>query len=241
MKEQLKRLQKILAEHGIASRRKAEVLISEGQVKINGKTASLGSKAFEHDEITVQGKLISKKVTFVYYAFNKPVGYVVSAKKQGDAKIIFDIIQTKERVFPVGRLDKDSEGLLILTNDGDFAQNIAHPSHDTEKTYLVTLDRAIKTSDMRKIEKGIQLADESGEVYSTQGTKLKAQQSPKKVLVTIKIGKYHVIRKMFGHFGYAVQKLQRIALGSLRLGSLAPGEMRPLTNEEIQELHGFRK
>lgn len=238
MNETSKRLQKILSEHGIASRRKAEVLISEGRVKVNGRTAKLGESATASDTILVDNKPLRKNVSFVYYAFHKPVGYIVSAEQQGEEKIIFDLIKTRERVFPVGRLDKDSEGLLLLTNDGDFAQMVSHPKYHKTKVYEVTLDRPVKHGDLNKIEKGIILSDDTGEKYSTAGIQGKLTQNPKKVLVTLVLGKYHVIRKMFGHFGYAVQKLKRVSIGKVKLGSLKAGEIRELTKDEQDDLRG---
>lgn len=234
--EKPKRLQKILAEHGIASRRKAEVFISEGRVKVNGKVAKLGQSAHESDEIQVSGKKLKRAPKFVYYAFNKPKGYIVSSEKQGSEPTIFDLIKVPFRVFPVGRLDKESEGLLLLTNDGDFAQKISHPRNGTEKLYEVTLERPVKTSDIREIEKGILLQDDLGKSYYTTGTKITKLQSPKKVLVLLHVGKYHVIRKMFGHFGYSVEKLKRVGIGKMKLGNLKVGEIRELTGEELTSL-----
>ena len=233
--EKPKRLQKILAEHGIASRRKAEVLISEGKVTVNGTQAKLGQSASESDDIRVFGKQLKKAPKVVYYMLNKPRGYVVSLEKQGKDPTIFDLFKLPFRVFPVGRLDKESEGLLLLTNDGKFAQKISHPRKAVEKTYEVTLERPVKTSDVKEIEKGILLQDEVGKSYYTTGTKIRKLQSPKKVLVTIHIGKYHVIRKMFGHFGYSVEKLKRVMVGKMKLGNLKPGEIRQLTHEELAD------
>lgn len=234
--EKPKRLQKILAEHGIASRRKAEVLISEGRVTVNGTVATLGQSALESDDIRISGKQLKKAPKFVYYVLNKPRGYIVSLEKQGKDPTIFELFDIPFRIFPVGRLDKESEGLLLLTNDGAFTQKISHPRKGVEKTYEVTLERPVKMSDMKEIEKGILLQDEVGKSYYTTGTKIQKLQSPKKVLVTIHIGKYHVIRKMFGHFGYSVEKLKRVSIGKMRLGNLKLGEIRELTQEELAGL-----
>lgn len=236
MKDEPKRLQKVLAERGVASRRKAEVLILEGRVKVNGVVAKIGVSVVDKDDIVVDGKPVKNKEKLLYLAFNKPRGYVVSTNIQGEEKIIFELIKTPVRVFPIGRLDKESEGLLLLTNDGDLAQKVSHPSYKTEKVYEVTLDRPVKKSDTNLMEKGIPLHDEDGTTYTTSGVLLYFTQNPKKVKVRISIGKNHVIRKMFGHFGYAVQKLKRVSVGVVTLGSLKSGESRPLSPEEINEL-----
>ncbi len=232
------RVQKILSQAGFASRRAAEKLIEEGRVFVNGQKVSLGMKASLSDDIRVNGKKIS--LTFatkhVYFAFHKPRGYIVSEVQQGDDPIIFDLLPKRPRVFAVGRLDKESEGLLLLTNDGDFAQMIMHPKHEVKKIYNVLLDRPLATADRNAIEKGIDIVDEDHTKYSTQGTKILAQSGAKKFRVEIRMGKYHMIRKMFGHFGYAVSRLQRVAIGSVKLGNLASGKFRELTEEERNSL-----
>jgi 23S rRNA pseudouridine2605 synthase len=227
------RLQKILADFGVASRRKSEVLISEGRVRVNGKVAKIGDKALGPDKITVDGKTLKRKEKPLYFAFNKPRGYVVSETQQGTDPTIFDLIKIPERIFPVGRLDKDSQGLIILTNDGDLAQKISHPKGEIRKRYEVTVERKIEKSDTNLMERGISLSDEDGSRYSTKGTVVTFVQNPKKVIVEIGIGRYHVIRKMFGHFGYAVTKLKRISIGGVTLGGLELGALRPLTNKEL--------
>jgi len=221
------RVQKLLSNYGYCSRRKAEDLIAEGRVKVNDKVISLGDKASEEDQIKVDNKLV-KKERKIYLMFNKPLG-CVTALKDRQHKTVKDYIKIKERVFPVGRLDYNTSGLLLLTNDGDFANKVMHPSYEIKKTYLVQVDEYVQNSDLKKIEKGIKLDD--------------GKTSPAKVrlidgIVEVKIheGKNRIVRRIFDTLGYRIKTLHRYKIGYLALGNLKPGTYRRLNKKDIKKL-----
>ena len=211
----MERVQKILSNKGYCSRRKAEELIAQGRVKVNGKTITLGDKANENDEIMVDGETL-KKESPVYILFNKPVKCVTSLKDP-HKDTIMDYIDVQERVFPVGRLDYYTSGLLILTNDGDFANKVMHPSFETVKTYRVRLQQPIKKEDIEKLKKGIELEDGTAKVDDIDA---------KGKIVDVKIhdGRNRIIRRMFKALNYSVYSLHRKAIGKLTLGELRQGE-----------------
>ena len=233
---QKKRLQKVLAEAGIASRRKSETLIEAGHVLVNGKVARLGMSVSPSDEVVYRGKKVNLQRK-EYFLLNKPVGYVVSKVKQGKTKTIYDLRSVPSHLFPVGRLDKETEGLLLLTNDGEFAQKMSHPKFEVKKTYEVLLDRPLEPHDRKKIEKGVQLTDEDGTRYTADRVHLDApSERPQKLTVSLHMGKYHVIRKLFGSLGYAVKKLRRIQLGPFRLKNIPIGSVHRVTDKDIRSL-----
>tara|TARA_Y100000310_G_scaffold340087_1_gene434731 strand:- start:78 stop:755 length:678 start_codon:yes stop_codon:yes gene_type:complete len=221
------RVQKLLSNYGYCSRRKAEDLIAEGRVKVNDKIISLGDKASEKDEIKVDNKLV-KKERKIYLIFNKPLG-CVTALKDSKYKTVVDYIKIKERVFPVGRLDYNTSGLLLLTNDGDFSNKIMHPSNEVKKTYLIMVDEYVKNSDLRKIEKGINLDD-----GKTSPAKVKLKDGV--VEVTIHEGKNRIIRRIFDALGYKIKALHRYKIGHLSLGNLKPGNYRKLNRKDLKKL-----
>lgn len=230
------RIQKILAQMGIASRRKAEELIIEGRVTVNGKIATLGMKADPaKDHIKLDGKLLVKPEPKIYLMFNKPAGVVTSLSDPEGRPTIKDFLRgIKYRVFPVGRLDYDSEGLLLITNDGDFAHSILHPSKKIPKTYVVKVKGIINEDAMQRLRRGVRLED--GLTAPAKVKKIRLSESNSWVEITIYEGRKRQVRRMLEKVGYPVIKLRRIAIGSLRLGDLKPAEMRRLTIEEIRRL-----
>lgn len=230
------RLQKILAEMGIASRRKAEEIIAEGRVTVNGKIAILGTKADPaKDHIKLDGKLLTKPELKVYLAMNKPRGVVTSLSDPEGRPTIKDFIKgIKQRVYPVGRLDYDSEGLLILTNDGDFAHSILHPSKKMPKTYMVKVKGMIEEDSVEKLRSGVRIV--GGLTAPARARKISEAEENSWIEMTIHEGRKRQIRQMLQRVGHPVLKLNRIKIGSLKLGNLKPGDVRYLTPEEIKRL-----
>lgn len=231
-----KRLQKILSEIGVASRRRAEELIIEGRVTVNGRTAALGMKADpERDHIKLDGKLIARPEPKVYLMLNKPRGVVTSLRDPEGRPTVKDYLKgVKYRVFPVGRLDYDSEGLLLLTNDGDFAQAILHPSQKIPKSYLVKVKGNPEEEDIKKLRSGIRLED--GITAPARLQKARSTENNTWIEITIHEGRKRQIRRMFEQTGYPVLKLKRIRINGIGLGALKSGEYRYLKPEEIAKI-----
>ena len=231
------RLQKIIAGAGIASRRAAEQFIREGRVSVNRKVVTqLGAKADPgKDEIRIDGRLISTKVEKLYLMLHKPPGYVTSLKDPEGRPIVTDLLRdVRKRVYPVGRLDYDSEGLLILTNDGDFAQRLQHPRHEIPKTYLVKVRGSLTPKDARLLREGVDLEDGLFVPREVRQEKINPRSSWFRV--TVSEGRNRIIRRAFDALGHPVQRLIRIEVGNLRLGDLEAGECRPLMKREIEGL-----
>jgi 23S rRNA pseudouridine2605 synthase len=227
------RLQKIIAEMGIASRRKAEEIIIEGRVTVNGKVAEIGMKADpRRDHIKVDGKLLTKPEKKVYYVFNKPRGVMTSMSDPEGRPTVKEFFRgIKQRVFPVGRLDFDSEGLLLLTNDGDFAHAILHPSKKIPKTYLVKVKGVLEDEELEKLRKGIKI---DGKMTApARVKKLKKTESNSWIEMTISEGRKRQIRKMLERVGHQVIRLMRIRINGLEMGPLEPGSYRKLTTDEM--------
>ncbi|MBU0456970.1 MAG: pseudouridine synthase [Nanoarchaeota archaeon] len=224
----MQRVQKLLSNYGYCSRRKAEELIEKGRVKVNDKVISLGDKASEDDNIYVDNRSVRKERK-VYIKFNKPLG-CVTALRDKQYKTVMDYIRVKERIFPIGRLDYNSTGLLLLTNDGDFANKIMHPSHEIKKTYLVEINRPINDNEIKQIEKGIVLKD-----GKTAPAKIR-KQTNNLLEITIHEGKNRIIRRIFDALDFKVSYLQRIRIGKLSLGTLEVKGYKYLTNKEREKI-----
>ena len=232
------RLQKILAFAGIASRRKAEQYILEGRVTVNGQIVSeLGSKADpDRDHIKVDGRLLRQPKRLVYLAFNKPKGVVTTAfDPEGRPTALEFLKGIKERVYPVGRLDYASEGLLLLTNDGEFAQRVTAGATHLPKTYFVKVTGTLSPGQEEQFRTGISL---HGRRTAPAGLRLFRRAVNPWYEVRLTEGRHHQIREMFKSFGRLVEKIKRVKIGFLELGSVAPGKFRPLTASEIER---FRK
>jgi len=232
----MERLQKIIAKAGIASRRKAEELILAGRVKVNGEVVTeLGSKASTQDLIEVDGKRI-KIEDRVYYVLYKPSGYVSTTNDEHNRNTVVDLIQEKEQIFPVGRLDYDTSGVLLMTNDGDFANMLMHPKFEIEKEYYVKISGLLRKDESRILYKGMTY---QGVQY--QGAKIKnVKYDDKKentfLNVTITEGKNHQVKKMFESINHEVLKLKRVRYGSVTLEGLYEGQYRPLKPHEYKTL-----
>lgn len=222
------RLNKFIASAGVCSRRKADELISAGKVKINGKIIKeLGVAVDEaNDEVEVDGKIIKPESAKIYLAINKPLGYISGAHTwQGES--VLDLIKIKERVYPVGRLDKDSVGLLILTNDGDFAYKLTHAKFGHEKEYEVVFDKILKKEDIKIFEAGMMLDDEK--VQPIKVIKVRGNTAN----LILKEGINRQIRRMAEARNYRVKYLKRVRIGKLKLGDLKIGEYRAIKPNEV--------
>ena len=224
------RIQKYLSQAGICSRRKAEVYLQEGLIKVNGKTVTtLGTKVDpKKDKVTLSKELVEERKHMVYILLNKPKGYV-STCAQKDEKPVTDLIKTKTRVYPVGRLDKDTTGLLLLTNDGTVTYRLTHPKFHHEKEYLVTVTN-ITIPQLEKIKRGVKL--DKTKTKTTTVTKVNRKQF--KLILTE--GRYHHIKRVVQKVGSKVVDLKRIRIENLTLKDLPKGKSRKLTKEEIKEL-----
>ncbi|WP_274655272.1 pseudouridine synthase [Paenibacillus humicola] len=234
----MERLQKILAGAGVASRRKCEELILSGQVQVNGETVTtLGAKADPGtDVITVRGKRIQGERK-LYLMLNKPKGVITSAKDPQGRKIVSDFLPgIKERVYPVGRLDYDTEGLLLLTNDGEFANLLTHPSHHVPKTYLATVKGVPHGSALEKLQKGIKLEDGMTAPAEVEYHDVDPDKKQATISITIYEGRNRQVRRMFDAISHPVVRLKRIKFGDLNLQQLQRGKYRHLTEQEIRDL-----
>lgn len=231
-----KRLQKILSEMGITSRRKAEDLIFEGRVTVNGRIATIGTKADPvKDHIKVDGKLLIKPEPKVYIMFNKPKNVVTSLHDPEGRPTVKDFLKgVKYRVFPVGRLDYDSEGLLLLTNDGDFAHAVLHPSKKISKTYLVKVKGILEEDKIEKLKTGVKLVERMTAPVKVK--RIRETENNSWLEIIIYEGKKRQIRRMLEKTGHDVLKLKRIRVDGLELGKLEPGTFRYLTPEERDKI-----
>ncbi len=229
------RLQKILSAAGISSRRAAEDIILEGRVRVNGKVVTeLGAKADpDHDHVKVDGKLINPKQPKAYIMLNKPAGFVTTMSDPEGRPIVAHLLKgVKVRVYPVGRLDYDTEGLLLLTNDGDFAHLVTHPRHELPKTYLVKVKGFLEDRNVENLEQGVFLKD--GRTAPAKVRKLRKEESNSWVEITIHEGRKRQVRRMIDFTGHSVIKLKRTKVGSLNLGDLPIGAYRHLTLDEVR-------
>lgn len=232
------RIQKIIADAGYCSRRKAEELISQKKVKVNGRPCNLGDKADpKKDLISIDGEnlYIEKKKELVYLMLHKPRGYITTVKDEQDRKCVTDLVEDIGiRVYPVGRLDKQSEGLLLLTNDGKFANEIMHPSHHVSKTYRVTVRSMLTDEVVAKLSEGVEI--DGRMTLPCTITVLTNEPERAVMLMVIKEGRNRQIRKMCEAVNLEVARLKRTAIGPVKLGMLQPGEYRELSSEELRAL-----
>lgn len=226
------RINKYLAECGVASRRGCDKLIEEGRVTVNGKTAALGDDIAGGEEICVDGVPVSHGEKHSYYLLNKPKGYVCTVRDDKGRKTVMELLPPDAgRVFPVGRLDYDTEGMLLLTDDGDLTFRLTHPKNEVPKTYLVKIEKGITDAELNRLRAGVEI-----DGVLTGKSKVKIVETDKaftKLHVTITEGRNRQVRKMFEAVGKQVVFLKRIKIGEMRLGSLPRGKVRKLTAEEI--------
>ena len=230
------RINKFLAEQGVASRRGSDEIIAAGRVTINGKTAQAGDDVKDDDSVLVDGKMLSHKVKYEYYLLNKPKGYLCTVSDDKGRKTVMDLLPAGAgRVFPVGRLDYDTEGMLILTNDGDLAYRLTAPQSEIAKTYLVRVDGSVSDIQLNRLRAGVEI--ERGVV--TKKCKVTVTETNKKftkLRVVLTEGKNREIRKMFEAVGKQVAFLKRLKIGELSLTGLDRGTVRKLSEEEIYYL-----
>lgn len=226
------RINKYLAECGVASRRGCDKLVEEGRVSVNGKTAALGDDIAGGEEICVDGVPVSHGEKHSYYLLNKPKGYVCTVRDDKGRKTVMELLPPDAgRVFPVGRLDYDTEGMLLLTDDGDLTFRLTHPKNEVPKTYLVKIEKGITDVELNRLRAGVEI-----DGVLTGKSKVKVIETDKaftKLQVTITEGRNRQVRKMFEAVGKQVVFLKRIKIGEMRLGSLPRGKVRKLTAEEI--------
>lgn len=232
------RIQKLLSDSGYCSRRKAEALIAAGKVKCNGHPVKLGDKAAPTDLLSVDGEnvYLPKKKNFRYIMLNKPRGYVTTLSDEQGRRCVTDLLTgVEERVYPIGRLDRNSEGLLLFTNDGNFANGIMHPSREVSKTYRVTVRPPVTEEQLSTLAAGVTLDDG---VKTAPANIVTQVEEPERVvlLVTIHEGKKREVRRMCDAVGLEVARLRRISIGPVKLGMLKPGTWRDLTTEELRAL-----
>ncbi len=230
------RVQKILADCGVASRRKAEELIAAGRVTVNGMPAQLGDSAIPgKDIIAVDGQRVSSSEEKVYFALHKPRGFVTTMHDEHDRRCVAMLVEDiPERVYPVGRLDKDSEGLLLMTNDGELANLAAHPSTHVAKTYRVTVRPGVKEDQLNRLSSGVEI---DGRMTAPAKVRVLQQQPGRAVLeIVLYEGRNREIRKMCEALHLEVARLKRTAIGPVRLGMLQQGKHRELTKEEVDGL-----
>lgn len=238
----MERLQKIIADSGYTSRRKAENLITEGKVEVNGEIVrELGRKASPKDEIKVEGNLITLKKEKEYYLLNKPRGVVSTSSDEHGRKTVVDLIQTSSRIFPIGRLDYDTTGIILLTNDGELTNILTHPNRKVPKTYLAKLDKIITMEDFFLIKEGIKIDNRKVSVNHIKIKKKNEKSGTCFVELTIHEGRNHIVKRIFESLGYDVIKLTRTHYGTLGIGTLLSGEYRTLTKSEIASLYRYKR
>ena len=237
----MKRLQKVIAESGLTSRRKAEELILQKKVKVNGNIVTeLGTKVSENDRIEVNNKILEKE-NKEYFLLNKPRRVITSTKDDKSRKTVIDLINTTARIYPVGRLDYDTTGALLLTNDGDFANILMHPTNEIDKVYLAKLEGIIKAEQINKLKSGVLLDDILVKATRVKLKKVIKESNSCLVEITIHEGKNHQVKRMFESVGFHVEKLTRKRIGIFDCKNLKSGEYRKLTPKEVQIVYSYKK
>lgn len=230
------RLQKVMAQAGLGSRRACEKIIQAGRVRVNGKVAVLGQKVQRlTDHITIDGRPLGSREVKRYLMLNKPTGYITSARDQFERRTVLDLVpHIEERIYPVGRLDYDSQGLVFLTNDGKLAHRVMHPRYGLPKTYHVELAGRVTNGALQRLRSGLILED--GPTFPAEARLLRVDHRSSCLELTITEGRNRQVRRMCEAIGYTVEKLTRTAIGPLRLGGLALGASRDLNAGELIKL-----
>lgn len=244
LEEKMERIQKRIAESGIASRRKAEELILEGRVKVNGVVVdSLGVKVSPRDEITLDDILLVR-VQKLYLAMNKPRGIISTCNDEHNRTTVIDILPAElkdTRLFPVGRLDYDTKGVLLLTNDGDFMNQMVGPSSGIQKEYLARIKGVITNEELTKLEKGVKINGRMTLPSIVEIESIDRKNNSSLVRITITEGMYHQVKEMFASIGHEVKKLTRVRFGNININDLQEGEVRSLTVHEVKQLYDLAK
>ena len=235
----MERLQKVIANSGIASRRKAEELIIAGRVKVDGKVIKeMGVQVGKNNVIEVDNIKISQEEK-VYFLLNKPRGVVTTVSDEHGRKTVVDLINCEKRIYPVGRLDYDTTGLLILTNDGEFANNIIHPKNEIDKVYIAKINGILSSSDIMRLKKGIIIDDRKTAPARVKVKKIDKSQNTSYIEINIHEGRNHQIKKMIESVGYEVLKLKRDKIAFLTTNGLKSGEYRILSPKEVSKLYAL--
>ena len=236
----MERLQKVIAESGYTSRRKAEELIESGHVYVNGKkVTTLGTKVSGDDTIMIDGTILSKEDK-VYYLLNKPRGVLSTVSDEKGRKTVVDLIDTEKRIYPVGRLDYNTTGLLILTNDGELDNILTHPTNKVEKTYVAKLNKILSIEDLYKLKSGVLIDNRKAIPTRVKIKSTNKEKDTSIVEITIIEGRNHIVKRMFESLGYMVDKLTRTTYGFLTLGNLKSGEYRILNIKEVHKLYEYK-
>lgn len=235
------RINKYLALCGVGSRRKVEEYVLNGNIKVNGKVVTVLSTDInpKSDKVMYLDKDVTLPSCYVYYKFNKPKGYICSAKDEKGRKTIYDLVKVNNRVFSVGRLDYNSEGLLLLTNDGDFANKLTHPTNHIDKEYIVTIEGEITEGELAVLRAGV--VENGNRMPSAKVNLISYQNKLSRLSVVIDEGQNRQIRRMFEAIGKNIVLLKRVAIGGLKLGGLERGKYRPLTDKELYSIFGVNK
>lgn len=237
----MERLQKVIANSGYTSRRKAEELITAGHVQVNGNLITeLGFKVNGNDIISIDGNIINKDIKKEYYLLNKPREVICSVSDDKGRKTVVDIIKTDSRIYPVGRLDYDTTGLIILTNDGDLANILMHPKNEVYKTYIAKINGILTEDDFKKIRKGILIDDKKLIVDHIKVKKIDKEKNTSLVELTIHEGRNRIVRRLFEKLRYDVMKLHRSKYAFLTDAGIKSGEYRELTLKEVKTLYSLK-
>ena len=238
----MERISKVIASSGYASRRNADELIKNGQVLVNGEIAILGQKVSNEDIITVKGEVLKKSDgNYVYYLLNKPRGVVTTNSDEKGRKTVVDLINTNVRIYPVGRLDYDTTGALLLTNDGNLTNKLIHPKNVIDKTYLAKIKGIVSIPDIYKLKKGVIIDNFKTSPARVKLRNVDKQKETSLVELTIHEGHNHQVKKMFESLGYDVMKLTRLSFAGLDVKNLKSGEYRELSVKEVKTLYSLVK
>ena len=237
----MERLQKFIANSGYTSRRKAEELIKDGKVLVNGNVVSeLGFKVSGNDLVSIDGEVINKNNNYVYYLLNKPRLVLSTVSDDLGRKTVLDIVKVSERVYPIGRLDYDTTGLIILTNDGELANLLMKPRNNVYKTYVAKIDGILNEDDFKKMRKGVLIDGRKLMLDNVKIKKIDKLKNTSLVEVTIHEGRNHIVRKLFENLGYDVKKLHRSSYAFLNVDDLKSGEYRALSTKEVKKLYSLK-
>ncbi len=237
----MERLQKVIANSGFTSRRKAEELIKEGKVKVNGKVIKeLGTKVSYDDSIIIDGVLLKKEENKEYYLLNKPRGVISSVSDDKNRKTVVDLIETETRIYPIGRLDYDTTGLILLTNDGKLTNILSHPNNNIEKTYIAKIEGILSKENIDALKKGIIIDGRKCKPVRFKVRKKDLEKNISMVEITIVEGRNHIVKKLFHELKHEVIKLKRESYAFLTLDNLKSGEYRMLSIKEVKRLYSLK-
>lgn len=237
----MERLQKVIANSGFTSRRKAEELIKEGKVKVNGKVIKeLGTKVSYDDSIIIDGVLLKKEENKEYYLLNKPRGVISSVSDDKNRKTVVDLIETETRIYPIGRLDYDTTGLILLTNDGELTNILSHPNNNIEKTYIAKIEGILSKENIDALKKGIIIDGRKCKPVRFKVRKKDLEKNTSMVEITIVEGRNHIVKKLLHELKHEVIKLKRESYAFLTLDNLKSGEYRMLSIKEVKRLYSLK-